>query len=151
MARILLPVFAIANAKYARAYVTGYTVAAGVKTATKVTYYQDRTSSEVLANPQRLDGDGQFKQPVYVEVDTILSITGLSSPDHDTGIMGPSDDASAAAASAALAEQMANTTQGYAAMAAQSARSAKASATAAAAAVGAITDEHIALTAEIYS
>lgn len=151
MARFILPIFQIANAKYRGAYVTVYTVSGGVKTATKATLYEDRTSSATLANPQRLDADGAFKQPVYVDVDVIASISGLSSPDHDTGIFGPSTDAAAAAASAALAEELASQAQGSATMASESARSAKASAKAAAASISSITDDYIALTAEIYS
>lgn len=79
--------FSLANPIYKGATVTFYTVSGGVKTTTKATLYADLTSATVLGNPQQLDAEGRFQQPVYVEEPIIASISGLTIPNHDTGII----------------------------------------------------------------
>ena len=79
--------FSLANPIYKGATVTFYTVLAGVKTATKATLYAGLTGSSTLSNPQQLDSDGKFLAPVYVDEPVIAAITGLTIPDHDTGII----------------------------------------------------------------
>ncbi len=88
--------FALANPIYAGASVSFYTVSAGVKTSTLATLYSGATGTGTLTNPQILDSEGKFQQPVYPSAPVIGAITGLSIPDHDTGIItGPwSGDAS---------------------------------------------------------
>lgn len=123
--------FALANPIYAGAIVTAYTVSNGVKTATKATLYEAATGSNTLANPQTLDSDGKFKQPVYFEEAIVLTITGLTIPDHDTGIIRPSLDASAVDevhAKASEARQMAGAARRSELAAADSAEEAAASA-----------------------
>ncbi len=87
--RAALKDFALANRLYAGATVTFYTVSAGAKTTTKATLYAASTGSTTLGNPQVLGSDGKLKQAVYIEVPTIATITGLTVPSHDTGIINP--------------------------------------------------------------
>lgn len=94
MARLLLPFFETENRLYANATVTVYTVSGGAITSTEATLYADRTSSSVLANPQKLSGTGRWKQPVYVAEDVILSIAAINAASHNTGIFGVTDDPS---------------------------------------------------------
>jgi hypothetical protein len=79
--------FELANPIYKGATVTFYTVSGGVKTATKATLYADPLSTTTLPNPQHLGADGKFVQPVYIEVEVISTISGLTIPDHDTGVI----------------------------------------------------------------
>lgn len=79
--------FSLANPIYTGATVNFYTVSAGVKTSTLATLYSTITGSETLVNPQQLDSDGKFKQAVYIGEPVIAAITGLTIPDHDTGII----------------------------------------------------------------
>lgn len=81
--------FALANRIYAGATVTFYTVSGGAKTATKAPLYVGPTGSSTLGNPQVLGSDGKLRRAVYVEVPTIATISGLTIPDHDTGIINP--------------------------------------------------------------
>lgn len=76
--------FGLANPIYKGATVTFYTVSGGIKTATKATLYASPTTTTTLPNPQHLGADGKFIQPVYVEVEVIATISGLTIPDHDT-------------------------------------------------------------------
>ncbi|WP_341702624.1 hypothetical protein [Ferrovibrio sp.] len=104
--RTLIPDFSEANPIYVGATVSAYTVSdAGVKTATLATLYADETSTTLLSNPQVLDSEGKFSQPVYTAVAVILTISGLSIPDHDTGIIRPKpgDDELYAAVSRVMA------------------------------------------------
>lgn len=87
-ARTAIQDFSTGNPLYANAIVTAYTVEAGVKTSTKASLYSTLTGSTLLANPQTLDSYGKFRQPVYINEATILTVTGLgNTPDHDTGII----------------------------------------------------------------
>lgn len=88
--RAYLPDFAFANPLYAGATVTVYTVDPKLLTATTTlaTCYADLTSQSLLANPQTLDGEGKWQQPVYVGVPVIMHIGGAQAEDHSTGITG---------------------------------------------------------------
>ena len=88
MARIAIPDFQLANAIYAGATVTFFTVTdAGVKTTTAATLYDDFTGTGTFANPVTLDGEGKFAQIPYIDAAVIGAVTGLSVPDHDTGVV----------------------------------------------------------------
>ena len=95
-ARTAIQDFSTANKIYANATVTAYTVSGGAKTSTKATLYSAISGGSSLANPQTLDSNGKFVQPVYIDVPVILTVTGLgNTPDHDTGIVGVPDVLSA--------------------------------------------------------
>ncbi len=79
--------FSLANPIYAGATVSFYTVSAGVKTTTLATLYSGLTGTTTLTNPQTLDSDGKFQQPVYVDAPVIATVSGLTIADHDTGII----------------------------------------------------------------
>ena len=79
--------FELANPLYRNASISFYTVAAGVKTATLATLYAATTGTAQLANPQKLNSRGQFKQPVYISAQVIGVIEGISVPTHDTAII----------------------------------------------------------------
>lgn len=86
--RFSIPEFQLANAIYASAIVTCYTVdGSGDKTATKATLYESPVGSNTVANPQTLDSEGKWAQPVYADEPIIAVITGISIANHDTGIM----------------------------------------------------------------
>lgn len=93
--------FALANPAYAGGTVSFYTVSGGAKTTTLATLYAASTGSTTLANPRTLDSDGKFSVPVYVEVPTVATVSGLTVADHDTGIMGLAEGAAATSAAAA--------------------------------------------------
>jgi hypothetical protein len=79
--------FSLANRIYAGATVTFYTVLVGVKTATKATLYSASVNGNIIVNPVHLDVDGKFSQAVYISEDVIATVSGLTIPDHDTGII----------------------------------------------------------------
>ena len=81
--------FELANPLYKNASVSWYTVAAGVKTSTLATLYSGISGTAQLANPTKLNSQGQFKQPVYIAESVIGVISGISVPSHDTGIVSP--------------------------------------------------------------
>lgn len=86
--RYSIPLFQVANKVYAGTSVTFYTVdGSGQKTATKAILYDGPAGSGTLSNPQSLDGDGKFAQPVYCEDPIIAVIAGLSAPSGETGII----------------------------------------------------------------
>lgn len=95
--------FALANPAYAGGTVSFYTVSGGAKTTTLATLYAASTGSTTLANPRTLDSDGKFSVPVYVEVPTVATVSGLTVADHDTGIMGLTEGAASTSAAAAAA------------------------------------------------
>jgi hypothetical protein len=97
-ARTAIQDFSTTNAAYANATVTVYKVdGLGKKTATKSDLYATLTGAVKLANPVTLDSYGKFKQPVYVENDVILTVTGLkNTPDHDTGVVNGNFESGAA-------------------------------------------------------
>src|SRR5574340_871894 len=79
--------FSLANPIYAGATVTFYTVSGGAKTTTKATLYNSINGATTLANPQYLDSDGKFVQPVYIAEPVVITVSGLTVADHDTGIV----------------------------------------------------------------
>ena len=116
--------FALANPAYVVGTVSFWTVSGGAKTATLATLYAASTGSTTLANPRTLDSDGKFSVPVYVEVPTIATVSGLTIADHDTGIMGLAEEAastSATAAAVSAAAALASQTAAAASAAAASA------------------------------
>lgn len=92
MQRAPIRQFELANPLYKNASISFYTVAAGVRTATLATLYAATSGAAQLANPQKLNSKGQFKQPVYIAAKTIGVITGISVPGHDTSIHFPLPD-----------------------------------------------------------
>lgn len=86
MARAPITDFELANPLYKNATIAFYTVASGVKTATLATLYAGMSASAQLANPQKLNSRGQFKQAVYIANQVIGEVEGISVPGHDTGI-----------------------------------------------------------------
>jgi hypothetical protein len=106
------------NDIYRGASVTAYEPDAdGDPTATKITLYANPTGGTTLANPQILDGEGRFRQPVYAEVPCVLVVSSafasadisgvISPPLSSTDVADAAADAAAAAASAAAAAQSA--------------------------------------------
>lgn len=88
MTRFAIPDFALANSMYIGARVYFYSVDVdGVKTDDLITLYDTLTGDDTLRNPQRLDGEGKFAVPVYVDEATIAVVSGLSIPDHETGVI----------------------------------------------------------------
>lgn len=119
--------FALANPAYVGATVSFWTVSGGAKTATLATLYAASTGSTTLTNPRTLDSDGKFSVPVYVEVPTIATVSGLTIPDHDTGIMGLAEGSASASATAAAASAAAAAASEDAAAASEIAAAASAS------------------------
>jgi hypothetical protein len=97
--------------------VSFYTVSAGARTTTLATLYDATTGTGTLSNPQTLDAEGKFSQPVYTDVEVIGVITGSNAEDHETGIFTPSlsdadvTTASTAATAAVAAQTAAETAQ----------------------------------------
>lgn len=88
MTRFAIPDFALANRIYRGGRVHVYEIDDdGVKTDDLATLYEAPTGTGTLRNPQRLDGEGKFLVPVYIDEPVILTISGLGVPDHDTGIV----------------------------------------------------------------
>jgi|GEM_PF-3316745 len=86
--RICVHQFSIANEAYIGASASLYTVDGnGGKTSTLATLYDSTTGSGTLSNPQTLDSEGKFSQPVYIDEPVIAVVSGLSFTDHDTGII----------------------------------------------------------------
>jgi len=107
--RSALPAFQHRNDVYRGASVTAYVPDAnGNATAVKVTLYANPSGSTTLANPQILDGEGKFKQPVYHEAPCVLVISSAFASSHSTGIINPplssadATDAQAAATAASV-------------------------------------------------
>ena len=85
--RFRIPDFELANPMYIGATVSAFTVDGnGAKTATLADLYADEISATLLTNPQILDSEGKFAQSVYADQPVIMSISGISAGDHDTGI-----------------------------------------------------------------
>lgn len=81
--------FQTANQIYAGATVTFWTVdGSGQKTATKAAIYEAPFGTGLLANPQTLDSEGKFQQPIYLAEPTIAEVGGTVST-HETGIQSP--------------------------------------------------------------
>lgn len=88
--RVTLTAFALANPFYAGASVTVLVVDRSTWQATteKATLYAAASGTTEVANPLRLDGDGKFLSPIYVDGPVIMRITGANVPAHDTGVTG---------------------------------------------------------------
>tara|TARA_R110000868_G_scaffold409899_2_gene696463 strand:+ start:9425 stop:13153 length:3729 start_codon:yes stop_codon:yes gene_type:complete len=88
--RFNLQDFALANPIYAGAQVSVFAVdqTTQIVTTTLATLYASQVGSSTLANPQALDGDGKWQQPVYVEGPVVMSVLGSSLQTHTTGIVG---------------------------------------------------------------
>lgn len=89
-ARTLLSDFGLANPIYAQAMVQVLEVNTETwkATTTLAPLYSAPTGTTKLANPQRLDGDGKWSQPVYVDRAVIIRVSDGQVPAHDTGICG---------------------------------------------------------------
>ena len=87
--RTAISAFDLANPFYVGATVTFFTVdSAGAKTTTLATLYAGVTGTTVLTNPQVLDSEGKFAQPVYIDEAVIATIkTNDTAKDHETGIV----------------------------------------------------------------
>lgn len=118
--RTALREFALRNEVYAGASVDAFIPDVnGNPTAARATLYRATTGLDALPNPQTLDGEGKFQQPVYFDVPVVLSISSAFAGSHNTGVIRPSLSdadviaaqaaASAAAASAAAAATAAAT------------------------------------------
>lgn len=102
MSRMTIQDFATANAIYANAKVTFYTVLNGQKTSTLATIYKNQTGTDQAANPQTLDSMGKWKQPIYIEDAVIMVVTSAgNTPDHETGVVDIPANAAAASEAAA--------------------------------------------------
>jgi len=105
--RSSIAMFQHRNDIYRGASVTAYEPdASGNPTATKIALYANPTGGTTLANPQILDGEGRFKQPVYAEVPCVLVISSAFAASERTGVINPplsAADATAAIAAAAAA------------------------------------------------
>jgi hypothetical protein len=89
--RVYLDDFALANPLYQGATVTVF-LADPVTfeiTSNVATLYSDLTSATQIGNPQTLDGDGKWLQPVYVDAPVIMQVTNASVASHATGVAGP--------------------------------------------------------------
>ena len=84
--------FTLAHPLYKNASVSFFEVANGVKTSTLATLYAATSGATQLANPQKLNSHGQFKQAVYIDAKAIGVISGISVPGHDTSIHIPFPD-----------------------------------------------------------
>lgn len=88
--RFNLPDFALANPIYAGAQVSVYTIdpAAQTPTTTLATLYDAPVGDGTLTNPQQLDGDGKWQQPVYVDQAVVMDVLTAGLETHQTGIIG---------------------------------------------------------------
>lgn len=89
MPRSAIHAFELSNPLYKNASVSFFGVANGVKTSTLATLYAATTGTTQLANPQKLNSKGQFKQPIYIDAQAIGTVIGISVPGHDTAIFSP--------------------------------------------------------------
>lgn len=120
-----LQAFEHRNDIYRGASVTAFVPdASGNPTATKISLYAGPSGSTTLANPQTLDAEGKFKQPVYFEASCVLVVSSAFASSHTTGIINPplsSTDVTDAASSASAAAVSASAASDSAAAAAASA------------------------------
>jgi len=93
--RTLLRDFLLPNPVYANVEVSVFlTDATGDLTSTLADLFEDQTSALALLNPQTLDSQGKFGQPVYFQDDVICVIDGLGVGQQQTGVISPQVEAS---------------------------------------------------------
>jgi hypothetical protein len=86
-ARTSIQDFSIANTAYALSTVTVYAANPDGSKGAAATLYANLSGLGTLPNPQTLDSDGKWQQPVYIDVDFILEIdSATASLDGDTGV-----------------------------------------------------------------
>jgi hypothetical protein len=88
--RVLLTDFTLANLLYANASISVFEADTATWQArtTLAPLYRAASGSAEHGNPLRLDSDGKFSSPVYVDRPVISRVTGAIVPSHDTGIAG---------------------------------------------------------------
>ena len=86
MTRLALADFETNNPLYAGAEVGIRAVTEDVVAKRFLEVFSDPVGAGVLPNPQILNAQGRWSQPVYVEADYRLSITSTEFEDHETGI-----------------------------------------------------------------
>ena len=88
-ARRYIDDLALANPLYAGATVSVFQVdpATLVITATLAPLYTDLTGTTQTSNPQQLDGDGKWQQPVYIDRPCVVQVGSTLAT---TGVQGPS-------------------------------------------------------------
>lgn len=89
MTRFLIPDFGLANRIYrgGRVHIYEWDDDEDERTDDLVTLYDSPTGTGTLRNPQRLDGEGKFPEPVYIDTPVQCVISGLGVPDHETGVI----------------------------------------------------------------
>lgn len=89
MTRFAIPDFQLANRIYvgARVHVYGIDDDGEIDEDNLVTLYEGLTGAGTLRNPQKLDSDGKFAAPVYVDEPVVCLVSGLSIADHRTGVI----------------------------------------------------------------
>lgn len=88
--RDLLKSFVLNNPVYAGATVTAYLADAnGDITSTLAELFEEQTGTTQLANPQTLDSQGKFNQPVYFEDAIILIVDSTDVGQQETGVVRP--------------------------------------------------------------
>lgn len=102
--------FSLANNAYVSASVSFFIPdSAGLPTVTLATLFADLTGATNLPNPQIMDSEGKFQQPVYIDAPVVAQVQiGIST--FNTGVIRPSlgaADLTRAAQSAAQAQAMA--------------------------------------------
>jgi hypothetical protein len=85
-----------------------YTESGGEKTATKAILYGSTGGSDKLKNPQYLDDDGKFFQPVYVASPVFAVVVGMTVQDHSTGDVNDTPDESEVAGIAGTTDTTGN-------------------------------------------
>lgn len=88
--RKLLSDFSLNNNLYATATVSVFTVdpTTLMPTQTLAPLYSDPVFATTIANPQILDGQGKWIQPVFVDQPVIMQIGNTTAANHTTGIEG---------------------------------------------------------------
>ena len=86
MTRIALADFETNNPLYAGAQVGILAVTEDVEAEWFLEVFANPVGDAILPNPQILNAQGRWSQPVYVESDYRLSITSTEFKDHETGI-----------------------------------------------------------------
>ncbi len=129
--RVAIPTFALANPLYKNASVAFMLVANGAKTSIMAHLFAGPTGVAELPNPQKLNSQGKFTRPVYIEDEVIGVVSGISVPTHDTGIIAISAASEAAITAAAEATASAAAAAAQAALSQSSASASSTDATAA--------------------